>query len=165
MEIAFRHFASLKDTTMLERRKGQDLLILHESTPGKTGMIFDQQISSELESRGHSLPAAVMASLKKRNVHPASLKGMRDRNPKIVVDDLYRYPARRDFEFWKALSKRHPRAIAYVESWLPGYSKDGRRAVLRFGFGPNPHGATATYLLIQHNGRWKVRWFNLAYYA
>ena len=43
--------------------------------------------------------------------------------------------------------------------------KDGQEAVLRAWFGPTAHGATVTYMLAKKDGRWKVVWRKVTYYA
>ena len=55
--------------------------------------------------------------------------------------------------------------LPWVEVFLPGYSEDGKRAVLRFSYGPNPHGAAGTYLLAKTNKTWNVVWRVFAHYA
>lgn len=47
----------------------------------------------------------------------------------------------------------------------PGYSAHGGRAVMRFGFGPTPHGATGTVLLRKRDGVWRVEWRSFSFYA
>jgi hypothetical protein len=60
---------------------------------------------------------------------------------------------------------KHPDAKNYVWLLAPGYSSDGKTAIVRLSFGPTAHGATATYLLVKEKGKWKVRQRRISYYA
>ena len=53
-------------------------------------------------------------------------------------------------------------AIAF---WRPAYSKDKKRCLIRFYYGPSPHGAAGTYLLEFKNGKWKIVNSTISYYA
>lgn len=54
------------------------------------------------------------------------------------------------------LLARFPRARGCVRAHLPGYSRDGLTAIMRFGFGPTQHGAMGYYLLKKVGGRWEI---------
>jgi hypothetical protein len=54
--------------------------------------------------------------------------------------------------------------MGYAIAWLPAYSEDAKTALVRVYFGPTPHGATATYLLVRQNGEWTIKWRRTAYY-
>lgn len=58
----------------------------------------------------------------------------------------------------------HSDAKCWLRFWKPGFSKDGKRAILRIAFGPTPHGAVATFLLERTGGDWKVDRSSIAYY-
>lgn len=68
------------------------------------------------------------------------------------------------FDFWDAIVRSHPDACCYVGLYLPGYSSDGKYALVRFSFGPTQHGADAVYLLERQTDRWTVRWSDINYY-
>ena len=53
----------------------------------------------------------------------------------------------------------------HVGFWLPGYSHDCQRAVVRLSLSPTPHGATATYYLQRRASAWLVVWHEFSYYA
>jgi hypothetical protein len=163
LNVALSHFVSLKEVSGQRKSNGDDLIILQNKTPEKSGMLEASQLSCELDGRKKSLPTGLSSSLRMRNVKATLLKSMQTHNKKIIVDNLDKYPD--GWKFWDALKKRHPRAKAYAQAWLPGYSTDSKQAVLRFWFGPNAHGATATYMLIKHKNQWKIKWHNLAFYA
>ena len=50
---------------------------------------------------------------------------------------------------------------ALISFWMPGHSRDGHTAVVRFGYGPlthSRHPATGTYKLVKDSGNWRVAW-------
>jgi hypothetical protein len=77
-------------------------------------------------------------------------------NPGIVVQDL----TEEEHSLGIKQSNR-----GWVEVQLPGYSKDGQTALLRFTFGPTPHGSDGFYLLRKVKGRWEIIAKRLSYYA
>jgi|GEM_PF-3187722 len=60
-----------------------------------------------------------------------------------------------------AFKEAHPKARGWVAACLPGYSKDGTRAVVSADVGPSAHGATLTALLEKSGDRWVVKWYHL----
>jgi hypothetical protein len=87
-----------------------------------------------------------------------SLAGYRPSNPDILVRDLRKVD--QDFDF----AADFPNARGYVESRLPGYSKDGQMVVVSFRFGPTAHGAIGYYLLKKVKGRWEIVRRDLGYF-
>lgn len=64
--------------------------------------------------------------------------------------------------------QRNPKILkcrAYFRMYAPGFSKDGNQALVRSVIGTSPHGATATWLLELHQGRWNVKWMEIAAYV
>jgi hypothetical protein len=59
----------------------------------------------------------------------------------------------------------HPKARGYVAPFLPGYSKDGTRAIVRAFIGPSDHGARVTALLEKRGDKWVVKWHRLTFYG
>jgi hypothetical protein len=113
------------------------------------------------------------AILGRNQVAPEILQNMNDRNPSgveflltgykpedptIVVRDLAADPDTSNFLTAYDLP-------SWVKVKLPGYSSDGGTAVLKFGFGPTPHGAGGVYLLRKLNGRWEVLDKEIYYYS
>jgi hypothetical protein len=76
-------------------------------------------------------------------------------NPGIVVQDLT--------EAEHSLGIKQSNG-GWVEVQLPGYSKDGQTALLRFTFGPTPHGSDGFYLLRKVKGHWEIITKRLSYY-
>lgn len=141
------------------------LIVLAVNTVGESGMLDENQISSELKQDGFHISKDIGVSLRNRNIKVVSWRGMRQRTKFVAVEDLSKYPHGFAGEYWKAIQERYPNAKADVEAWLPGYSKDCTQAVVRFWFGPTAHGATATYMLIRQNKQWKIKWHEISYYA
>lgn len=76
-------------------------------------------------------------------------------NPDILVRDLSQIDQGVGF------TSQYPKARGYVEANLPGYSRDGRTAVVLFTSGPRAHpdlgyADTGTYLLRKLKGRWEI---------
>jgi hypothetical protein len=65
---------------------------------------------------------------------------------------------------WKAFVKAYPKPRGYVEAALPGYSDDGKRAVVFATFGPSSHGAMATAVLEKSGDKWVVKWHRLFFF-
>ena len=71
----------------------------------------------------------------------------------------------KQYRAYSALGAAHPKARGWVHAYLPGYSKDGSRAIVRAGVGPSAHGATLTALLEKRGDKWVVKWHYIAFYA
>jgi hypothetical protein len=142
-----------KDFHLGSENKAQ--IVLNEKTNGSGGF-DDDQLNSEFGSaKEGGIPVPICADLRRRNsAEPLSLSGFKPKNSKILVEELPDITQRGQFNF----ERKYPQANTYVEAWLPGYSKDGKTAVVRVRFGPSPHEGTATYLLENREGRWKVKW-------
>jgi hypothetical protein len=77
---------------------------------------------------------------------------------KVDLDELPPDDSRR-------FSEVYPDARCHIRLWPTGHTKDGRHAVVRFLFGPTPHGASAVYLLELRDGLWHVVQSDFSYYA
>ena len=140
--------------------------------PGREVVIDDEMYSGDLsfinldyESRNidgkdpRRIPADMQADFKRRGKGPTrSLKDFKPGNPNIVVRDLDKLFEAADDPL-EAFRKRYPTAWGYVWAYPPGYSKDGRLAVVVFEGGPNGiHGLDWTYMLTRDRNRWVVLW-------
>ena len=147
------------------RRIGNNAtIILSNRTNGPSFYISDDQLGGEeYPDNDKPVPPDISADLRRRNQNESlSLSNFKPKNPNILVEDMSDNNRRRQStEF----GKRFPGAKGYVKVWLPGYSKDGKTAVVRMWIGPTVHGATATYLLVKQDGRWSVKWRKTAYYS
>jgi hypothetical protein len=61
------------------------------------------------------------------------------------------------YTFWKDQEKKYTDLKAFVTVCLPGFSKDGKTAAVRFYFAPTPHGGYATFLLERGETDWVVK--------
>ncbi len=141
--------------------KARLAVVLSKKTCSHSGL-GDNQLNGE--SRGNKdklVPPDIIADLQRRNPGESlSLANLKPRNANIVVEDL---SDKKESELEYEFNEKYPDARGYVKAWLPGFSKDGNTAVVRVRFGPSAHGATATYMLIKQDGRWRVKWRRTAY--
>ena len=56
-------------------------------------------------------------------------------------------------------------AKCLIEFWRPGFSADGKRCVIRFYYGPSPHGAVGTYVLKRGDKGWEIVDSTISFYA
>jgi hypothetical protein len=124
------------------------------------GAVNDRLVESDKRNLKHRAPEEIWADLKRRNPEGRtySLSSYHSSNPQILVRNLSKVEAALDFQ------TLFPDARGYVESFLPGYSPDGKFALFRFRFGPTPHGAVGHYLLGRERGHWQILWRSLGYY-
>jgi len=127
----------------------------HQIVFGRTTEVGFTKLPFDLDQwfREKKIPPDIREDLLSRNPRRTRhfLARYQPSNPKILVRDLSRID--QDLGF----SAQFPDARGYVESMLPGYSRDGRKAVVLFSFGPTPHGASGCYLLVKANGRWEIK--------
>jgi hypothetical protein len=83
-------------------------------------------------------------------------------NPNILIRDLDKMLKISDFKFIHDFMRKYPTAWGYVWANLPGYSKDGKSAIIVFEGGPNgEHGMAWVYMLTRSGKRWEVKWRHL----
>lgn len=81
----------------------------------------------------------------------------------ILVTDLTEmWKQRRSF---RSFEDAHPKARGWLQAYLPGYSKDGTRAVVRAGVGPWANAAMLTAVLEKRDEKWVVAWYHVARFA
>jgi hypothetical protein len=138
-------------------------IVLDAGTVGSSWYISEGQLRGESRrDKDKLIPPDVSADLRRRNPEKrVSLSDFKPKSSKVLVEDLSGV----DLQFGGDFGKKYPYAKGCAEAWLPGFSDDGNTAVVRFFFGPTPHGATATCLLIKEDGCWKVKWRKTAYYV
>lgn len=56
-------------------------------------------------------------------------------------------------------------ARCFVQFWQAGITKNGKRAVVRFYYGPSAHGAVGTYLLKLTSTGWQITASTISYYV
>lgn len=135
-------------------------MILLDRTAGDINGYTEDQLTSELdEKKAGDLDLVMRRDLLRRNVKEVSLTGLKFSSSRIMLQATKNLDlSLRDFSFEKAGAK------GWVYVFLPGYSQDGSKAVLRFWFGPTPHGAAGTYLLAKKDGHWTVVWRRFVHY-
>ena len=182
LRAALAHLAAHAEFPTVPAMEKKRVVVLHRVTAGPSGYLAAHQIQSDL--RDHSVPSDALADLELRNSGirqtPAMdvalpdkpgtpLDGLAPTAPNVVVADLDKLPPGDSLGLrgpYETFATTYPQAKGYVNAWLPGYSTNGRRAVVRFLCGPTPHGASATCLLEKDaGGRWNVLWCDFAVYA
>lgn len=141
-------------------------VLLYEQTRVGPGYVSRHQLKGDLQ-KGCQIPDDIVESLENRNQKSIQLTDFRFSNPSLkVVQQVKTEPdfPRHDWDFIQ-LKKTYPKAEVVIETYLPGYSKDGNQAAIRFMFEPTPHGASATFLLTKKQEKWEVQWRSIAYYA
>ena len=146
-------------------------IVLHTRTPEKTGFLMSDQIRSEIDHR--TLPNDAESDLRRRNT-PADAKpdtydsitafytNLTFAAGIVVADLTETWKGRRSFT---SFEDAHPKARGWLEAYLPGYSKDGTRAVVRAGVGPWAHAAMLTAVLEKRGDKWVVVWYYVARFA
>jgi hypothetical protein len=147
------------------------VIVLHTRTPEKTGFLQAHQMRSDIGD--HKLPGDVERDLRSRNTPTDAKPDTYDAvaasftnltfGAGIVLADLTADGGGRRSYGW--FSEAHPKARGWVRAYLPGYSTDGSRAVIRASVGPSAHGAMVTALLERAGDRWVVKWHHIAWYA
>ena len=149
-------------------------IVLNDATPKVAPLMYDcqnkQHWPDELRQYAPELVSApdgfvppvlidLMADLCRRNSNGSMpLKVFNFHGPEIQVE--HRSDAVDDFSDYArhvraSLSPEAPKA--WVSVWLPGFSKDGRTAVVCFSYEPTAHGSLALYLLRKRpDGKWVV---------
>jgi len=156
------------DFNMTRVTTNRTSIVLNVCTPEKTGMIRPEQMEHDVGEE-HSIPKGVQRDLLRRNEKPgtydsqlASFAGLKF-DQRIVVTNVT--AVLEGDRFGQAFEQAYPAARAWVEAWLPGYSKDGTRALVRAWIGPSDHGAVVTALLEKKGDKWRIRWQHLARFA
>src|SRR5262249_10982188 len=144
-EVVLADFSKRKEAHMYLSWPKRRVLILNDHSVEKSGMLWDAQLSSEFDRKGgKDLPLRLRRALQARNKRPIEFNDLKLAAKDVVVFHI------KDEELGDSLGefdKAYPNASGYVNAWLPGYSQDGKDAVLRFWFGPSAHGAISTYRL------------------
>jgi len=111
-----------------------------------------------------SIATDIQEDLKRRSTTDASsLADFKPANPNIVVQDLDHMleaadPTSLFDDGLNAIRKKYPTAWGYVWAFLPGYSKDGKSAVIVFYEPGGRHGGDWVYMLSRKGKRWEVDW-------
>ena len=150
--------------------KGKILVDGFLTLPGGALIVSAQEKTSSPERNQvqHSVKYEVEAGLPKDEVGEkrrdyaileAALNDVASpKNPDILVRDLEKAFGEGDDPIGVFL-KKYPTAWGYVWAYPPGYSKDGKWALVVFEGGPNgSHGLDWKYMLTRERNRWLVVW-------
>lgn len=155
------HFRYQRDIWLPPKCRNRTNLLVHHEFEATTGFIGRGQMASDLGREKWQIPEEARADIERRckarepfdvSALPDFIRALNLEKPEGIADRL-------DF------SERHPNAKCHIRLWPAGFTRNGSHALVRFLFGPTPHGATATYLLEKVNGLWHVRHWAVAYYA
>ena len=171
LETLLLHLLSDAKFDMTRVPTNEATIVLCPRTPEKTGFLMSHQIRAEID--GRTLPSSAESDMRRRNTSTDGKPDTYDSvaawytnltfKAGIVVTNLT--------ETWKgrrsssSFEDAHPKARGWLEAYLPGYSSDGTRAVVRAGVGPWAHGAMLTAVLEKRADKWTVVWYYVARFA
>ena len=137
-------------------------IALLKLTPQKLGFSWTQM---KVDTGGR-VPLEEFQNMLARNSTPVtnearqlSFEGF-DFGPNVVLLHRDQIERGRGFDFYK----RHPGEIGWIETFLPGYSKDGKHALVRAWKGPSSHGANVTAYLEKKDNHWSIVWLKITYW-
>jgi hypothetical protein len=127
-------------------------IIFGDTTRVGFGRIGESRVGLDEWCREKGIPLEVQDDLAIRNPKGKRfvLARYQPSNPNILVRAL------RSIDRGEGFPAQFPDARGYVETYLPGYSRDGATALVVFTFGPTPHGAMGCYLLGKVKGQWEI---------
>jgi len=134
-------------------------IILDSQTPGGDRLFKPDVMSRPRDiGPGHAVPTDVQADALRRNGDvPASFDHLKF-DPRITLARLPRSRGRGNGDSqW--FQHKWPNGRAWLHAWLPGYSTDGTRAIVRGWIGPSDHGALLTAFMTKNGGKWSVEWY------
>ncbi|MHA3774895.1 hypothetical protein ACXR0O_25530 [Verrucomicrobiota bacterium sgz303538] len=157
---ALSHFKHIPDLFLPGTSATATSLLVNGQYATSKGFIGEGQLGSDVASENWTIPEDARQDMERRT------------DAKEAIDpsgfpDFIRIgtPDEKARGFPSAFSKHHPDVKASITLWPPGFSKDGKRVLVRFLFGPTPHGASAVYLLESKDGLWHVVHYKISYYA
>jgi len=161
IETALLDLLSYKgsDLVFLGDKTSPDIVLVNKTARGP-GLLMDSQMNSELnDKQANDVSLEIREHLLQRNGEPVSLADFKPTGPHILLqgEDAVR-------SSFGLLGEKAPRARAWVQIFLPGYTKSHDRAALRFWLSPSPHGAAGTYFLVKQGGVWQVGWRHFAFF-
>ena len=144
------------------------IIVLHRRNPESVDPIINASVVS-YETGQKDLPKDAWDDLVRRNVirlnpycRQISYEGLAF-DPKIQVANAF--PEPKPPFAGKTFEDVFPNARGWVSAWVPGFSKDGRTAIVRAQVGPSVHRATLTAILKQLSGKWSVVWRKYSVYS
>jgi hypothetical protein len=101
--------------------------------------------------KAKAIPVEVSQDVTVRNTGPVSLDSFKPKDSRVILEDS-KMPISGSF----ALD--YPNSIAYVTTYLPGYSRSGTKAAVSFWVGPVTHPIIGTSFLEKRRNGWRVKW-------
>jgi hypothetical protein len=138
-------------------------IVLGPTTSGNYGCLSRESLPSLVDKeKGQTIPDEIADALRQRNKEQrASLQDFRTEKAQIRLRAVYEeFKDSFGLEFAEKFWEKYADSWGYVYAFLPGYSKDGKTAVVIFDDGPSPHGAQVTYLMVKAEEGWKIKWRN-----
>jgi len=125
------------------------ILILPKSRSSDAYLSHDQ-VKSELSVSEWESAAPLAVTMRSRSATAESLPVPSSRQPTRLLGSSE-----------EPVESKSP----VVEFYRPGYSTDLRSALVRALFGPTPHGAAFTCLVVLEHQSWVVRWSEISYFS
>jgi hypothetical protein len=171
LETLLLHLLSDSKFDMTRVSTNGATIVLHARTPEKTGFLMSHQIRTEIGSR--KLPSDAETDMRRRNTPgdtkadtydsvTASYTNLAFAAGIVVTNSSGIWNGRRSFASFEDV---YPKARGWLDAYLPGYSRDGTRAVVRAGVGPWAHAAMLTAVLEKRGDKWTVAWYYVARFA
>ena len=143
-------------------------IVLHRRTPKKVEPIINA-FQVNYETGGRVLPKDAWDDLERRNVVRL------DPNARLIsyenlafpegIQVANAFPSAEGIFIGKTFEEVYPQARGWVEAYVPGFSKDGKTAVVRARVGPSEKRAMLTAILRLQGGNWVVAWKRYCIYT
>lgn len=157
---ALDHFRGRSDLWLAKDAMAKSVLLVDRHYETSKGFISASQLRMDLSGDDWTVPEDARLDIERRVNAGETFPATRFPSYLRKVNLGERPPGN-----FKRFAEAYPDARCHIRLWPPGYTKDRRHAVVRFLFGPTPHGASAVYLLELRDGLWHVVQYDLSYYA
>jgi hypothetical protein len=142
-------------------------IVLHRRTPKMIEPVISaSEVSYETGAR--VLPKDAWDDLVRRNAIRLDPRSREISYEGLAFDEMIQvgnaFPGPEPPFIGKTFEEVFPRARGWVEAWVPGFSKDGRTAVVRARIGPIEKRAMLTAILNRHGDKWAVTWKKYSVY-
>jgi len=155
--------ASILDTKSEPREffSPRSKLFVQDTSFGRFDADDENQMNYDIgDDFANEIGLDMRSSLVVRNSGPAKFSANRfQEKPVKVVNEKFM----EDEVYPKA--RRLKDAGYVVVRLMPGYSKDGKSAVLKVRVGPSAHGAATTFFFVKSTGGWQIKWKKATRYA
>lgn len=135
--------------TWTSKMTGKQIYIANRTDKGN--YFSEKEIKSGFEWDKREPPShELIESLLSRNVSRVSLSNFTPTNPNVIVGD--KDLKDEDYSNWEFTKNKD-----IISFYLPGYSKDGKEAMVCFYYSMSPHVVLATYI-VEHDGKsWNIK--------